>query len=470
MALFAIAVTFAAIGFGSYEGAAALVMSAPLILANIENSDDAKQKRSQLWDRMNEMIQLRKSEKRDFTDDEKKEYDQLKSDFDILSSRVKELEEDEKRALIMAGNKSKYSAKEKEARELSKYSLTRAIRLEMDKRQLDGLEGEMHQEAVKEMREANTGKDIQGIGVPDIMFRTIAETRQNTVTGDSGNAGGHYVPTIKSGLITALRPRLVLATLGAQTLGGLSGNVDFPKMAAVTSGWKTEVDDADASKPASSVVSMSPKRLTSLLSYSRQLLIQSSPDVNAFLVQDLLRSISQNVELAAINGASTGEDPTGIINTASIGDVDGNTNGAAPTWAHIVKLEEEVSVNDADIESLAYLTNTKVRSKLKQTTKTSEQGGFVWEPGDAPLNGYKVGVTNLVPSNLEKGGSGEACSAIIFGNFNDLVIGNWGGMDIIVDPYTNKKAGVVEIAANTYWDVGVLRVESFAAMKDALTV
>ncbi len=438
-------------------------------LDDLKTVHDAKQELSDVDTKMTEMRDLCDKEKRSFTDEERSKYNEHMEDLRKINRHLEQLEAEKERRLIMAANKGKQSSEEKEEKELSKYNLLRAIRFKIDEKTPDGLEGEMHQEAIKEMREANTGKSIEGIGIPNIIFGNIAKrSTPNTVTGGGGNQGGDLVPTVKSGLLGALRSRLVLATLGAQTMGGLQGNIDFPKMTAVSSGWKSETADADASTPTSSVISMSPHRLTSILGYSRQLLLQASSDVEAYLINDLLRSIAQNVELAAINGEGDNNVPEGILETDNIGDVEGGTNGLIPTFGHIVDLETKVSVEDADVGSLAYLTNSKVRGKLKQTLKDSGVAGYVWEKGDE-LNGYRAGVTNLVPSDLEKGSSGENCSAIIFGNFNDLIIGNWGGMDIVVDPYTAKKKGVVEIAANTYWDSAVLRTESFAAMLDALT-
>jgi len=81
------------------------------------------------------------------------------------------------------------------------------------------------------------------------------------------------------------------------------------------------------------------------------------------------------------------------------------------------------------------------------------------------LNGYQVGVTNLVPSNLEKGTSDDL-SAAIFGNFNDLVYGMWGGLEILNDPYTQARKGVTRLVLNMYADVAVLRAKSFAAVQD----
>ena len=85
-----------------------------------------------------------------------------------------------------------------------------------------------------------------------------------------------------------------------------------------------------------------------------------------------------------------------------------------------------------------------------------------------PLNGFSVGYSNHVPSNLTKG-SGTDLSALIFGNFNDLVIGQWGGMDILVNPFTKGKEGITELIATMYTDVAVLRPQSFAAILDIIT-
>jgi HK97 family phage major capsid protein len=150
--------------------------------------------------------------------------------------------------------------------------------------------------------------------------------------------------------------------------------------------------------------------------------------------------------------------------------VAGGTNGAAPTWDHIVKLETEVAVDNADIGALAYMTNPKVRGKLKATPRTATYGDImVWEGNDTPLNGYPAYVTNQVRSDLTKGTSSGVCSAIFFGNWNDLLIGMWGALDILVDPYSNSTSGTVRVVAFQDVDIAVRHPESFAAMLDALT-
>ena len=146
-------------------------------------------------------------------------------------------------------------------------------------------------------------------------------------------------------------------------------------------------------------------------------------------------------------------------------------NGLAPTWQNIIDLETAVATANADVGNMGYLVNAKTRGKLKSTQKfTGTNGMPVWDAGGAPLNGYQAAVTNAVPSNLTKGTSSGVASAIIFGNFADLMIGMWGTTDLMRDPYANSTSGGVRIIALQDVDVQVRNVESFATMVDALTV
>lgn len=309
------------------------------------------------------------------------------------------------------------------------------------------------------------GKEVRGIMVPfDVLQRDL-------VVG-TASAGGNLVATnlLSGNFIDLLRNAMVLPGLGAQMLTGLVGNIAIPKQSgAATAYWVAESAAVTESQQTFAQVPMSPKTVGALTDLSRKLLKQSSVDVEAMVQRDLATILGLAIQSTAINGGGSNE-PTGILQTAGIGDVAGGTNGAAPTWAHIVELETDVSVANADIGSLAYLTNAKVRGKLKNTEQFSSTNGMpVWQNGDTPLNGYRAAVTNAVPSNLTKGTASGTCSAIIFGNFADLLIGMWGGLDILVDPYTGGAAGNVRIIVHQDVDVAVRHAESFSAMQDALT-
>ena len=469
MAIFAIAITFAAIGLGAYEGAAAIVMTPPLILASIETSSDAKQKRAEIWEFMEGMVQKRKEEKRDWTEDEQTKYDNHRSNFDKLTKHIETLEADEKRAAIMAGKAAKQQRQGQDEKDLAKFSLARLIQLQVQGRSLDGIEAEMHQEAENEARKS--GVSLSGVGVPNIAIDSImkrgAQTSLNATGGSGGDQGGMLVPTSTSGLIMALRPMLVLSQLGVNMMGGLVGNLDFVKGTSTVASWNTETGEAANTNVATSKISMSPKRLAAYTEIYKQLMVQTPENIEQKIMGDLLRAVAQAVEAAAINGADGGHDPTGILNVSGIGSVEGGAQGGAPTWDHLVALEKEVAIDNALMGRLAYLTNHKVKAKLKTTKMDTGSGLFVWPQNENNINGYPVGVSNLVPSNLEK--TATDLSAIIFGDWSELMIGQWGGLDLIVDPYSGAKNNKIVITTNSFWDVQTLWPEKFAAMTDVIT-
>lgn len=452
-------------------GIAAMMLSAPLILANIETSDDAKSKRSKLYDKMQEMLDLRKTEKRSFSDDEQTSYNQLKTDFDTLTGHIKELEDDEKRALVMAGNQARQSAKEKEEREIGKYSVKRMLEFAISGKHPDGLEGEMHQEAVLEARSANVG--LSGIGIPNYVIGAIAKramsaTQQTSAVGDQG---GMLVPIEKSGLLFALRPLLVMDQLGANFMGGLVGNLDFVRGSSTVAAWGTEIHTAAETNVVTSKITMAPNRLAAFTEIYKQLMVQTPENIEQKVIGDILRAVAQEVERAAINGSASNNQPRGILNTSGIGSTVGGADGLAPGWTHIVDLETKVNIANALMGSLAYLTNAKVKGVLKTTKVDDGSGVFVWPQNSNELNGYKAAVSNLVPSTLTKGSAGGVgvCSAIVFGDWSELMIGQWGGLDLIVDPYSGAKNNKIIITTNSFWDVATTWPEKFAAMLDART-
>jgi len=300
--------------------------------------------------------------------------------------------------------------------------------------------------------------------------------RDMTVGTDS--QGGYLVATdlLGANFIDMLRNRMMTVRLGATVLSGLVGDVAIPKQTGgATAYWLSEGGAPTESTPEIAQVTMSPKTVGAFTDLSRKLIKQSSIDAEIFVRRDLAATLGLAIDLAGINGSGASNQPRGILNTTGIGVVAGGTNGLAPSYSHIVDLESEIAIDNADVDRLGYLTNTKVRSKLKQTEKASNTAKYVWEndpqvrPGYGMLNGYPAGASNQVPSDLNKGASTGVCSAVIFANWAELVYGMWGALDILVDPYTHSTSGTVRVVALQDVDVAIRHAESFAAMKDALT-
>lgn len=310
------------------------------------------------------------------------------------------------------------------------------------------------------------GKQARGIMLPHDVLRA-----SDLVKG-TANKGGNLVATelLSGSFIDMLRNAMVLDSMGVVTLTGLVGDIAIPKQTgAATAYWVAEDGSPTASGQTVGQVTMSPKTVGAYTDISRKLLLQSSIDVEGMVQSDLARVLGLAIQQAAINGSGTSNQPKGILGGHVVNPtILGGTNGAAPTWEHIVGLETAVSVANADVGTLAYLTNAKVRGKLKTTSKVSGQNGFIWENGDTPLNGYRAAVTNAMPSNITKG-TATNCSAAIFGNWADLVIGMWGSLDLTVDTITLGTSGAVRVIALQDVDIAVRNAESFATFADILT-
>lgn len=474
----AVAIPFAASFFdsGSIEqilAGSAIGLAVLPVFGKLETSLQIKEARGVLYQKMTDMNNLVKTEKRDFTADEQTQYDEYASKFDELKVKLSRIEADERRAAEMAGAFAADSGKEKEAKEVRSYSILRAIKLKAEGRSLDGIEGEMHQEAEREAREY--GLNITGFGIPNKVLAAKTEQRM-TATGQTsaaGDQGGMLVPTEKEGLIMALRPMLVLSKLGAKTFGGMIGNLDLVRGSSTTVAWEGEVADANETDVATSKVSVQPRRLAAFTKIAKQLLLQTSPGLESDVMNDMLLAIAQAVELAAINGAGSGSNqPLGILNTSGIGSVVGGASGLAPTYAHITELESKIELANAMRDNIAYLTNPKVKKTLKNTKIDAGSGLFVWPQTSSELNGYPAAVSNLVPSNLTKVNGEttiENLSAIIMGDFSQLHIYNWGGLDVTVDPYTLAGNAQIKLTVNSFWDTLLKHPAAFAAMVDAIT-
>ena len=309
------------------------------------------------------------------------------------------------------------------------------------------------------------GKAARGFFMP-------SDVQKRDLVVSTPTAGGNLVATdlLSGSFIDMLRNAMVLDGLGVRMLTGLVGNVAIPKQTGgSTIYWVSENTPPTESQQSIGQVLMSPKTAGGFTDISRTLLNQSSLDVENFVLNDLATNLGLGIQQAAISGSGASNQPSGLL-TRIAASVFGGANGLAPTWQNIIDLETAVATANADVGNMGYLVNAKTRGKLKSTQKfTGTNGQPVWDAGNAPLNGYQAAVTNAVPSNLTKGSSAGVASALIFGNFADLMIGMWGTTDLMRDPYANSTSGGVRIIALQDVDVQVRNIESFSTMVDALT-
>ena len=294
------------------------------------------------------------------------------------------------------------------------------------------------------------GKDAQGIMLPAEVLsnwgkRDINSSDDSTLISEDYRGGD---------FIDVLRNESSVMQAGATMLRGLQGNVVIPKKTAASSaGWiATEGAAASESEFTSGSVTMSPKVIGAFTDATRLLLQQSSLDVENLIRDDLTKSIATAIDLGALAGSGSSGQPTGIANTSGI-----NTTtfaAANPTWAEIVAMESAVANDNALNGSLAYICRPADFGTLKTTEKASGTAQFVVSP-DNTMNGY-----NVIRSNQVTSGD------FYFGNFADLLIGMYGGLDITVDPYALSTSGGVRIVALQTVDVAVRHAVSFCKSSD----
>lgn len=355
------------------------------------------------------------------------------------------------------------------------YSLLAAMRSAMlNQGRVDGLEGEVSAEIAR-----RSERTPQGFFMPlDLDLRGFAggrESRANDVTTTTG-AGAVQTITAYGRFIELLRSRVLLQTLGATIVSGLVGKLSVPKQTGgATVAWVDEGTAPAKSNATIGQVPLEPKSIAAYTGYSRKLLLQTAMDVEAFILADIARSVAIGIDKAGFNGSGVDPEPEGVLQNSSVPTVALGTNGDVPTFAKFVEMETTVAISNADLGDLAYVTTPTARGKMKSTLQDDNVlGRYLWAPMmngvriEGEVNGYPAWATNHLPSDLTKA-SGSALSAAIFGNWNDVLIGLWGGLDILVNPYSEGSAGNVLVHAFQDADVALRHAESFAKIVDMVT-
>ena len=422
-------------------------------------------------------------ENRDMTEEEKTSYAAEKKDADRLEVQIKEAQEIERQRAGIPKDQPKVTVQRGDlqpvqdpnigmvGKEIQQYSLVRAIRAAANRDWNGaGLEKEASDTVAKKL-----GKDPQSFFVPydwlSASERDLLTEKRDLTIGVAAQ-GGYLKATdlLVQNFIELLRNKMVIQNAGAWVLTGLVGDIAIPRQSGgATSYWVAESGAPTESDQTLEQVALNPKTVGAYTDISRKLLLQSSIDVEAFVRNDLAAALALAIDYASLHGSGASNQPKGVQNQTGVAIVDIATDGGDPTWAHIINLETEIAQDNADVGALVYITNAKVRGKLKQTEKATNTAQFVWgELGNTPVNGYRALVTNQVLSNLTKG-TGTLLSAIFFGNWRDLIIGQWGTLDILVDPYTGGASGTVRVIAFQDVDVAVRHGESFSMVVDAVT-
>lgn len=344
--------------------------------------------------------------------------------------------------------------------EAQKYSVARAI-LVAAGHEKSGIEAEISQTLGQKL--GRPGRSSSSIFVPSTL-----RPQQSGLDTRTNSAGSYLVGTKVPDLIQALRAQIRCVQLGATFISGLSSNVAFAVETTATSAtWVSENSGVDVGDTdlVFGTRGMYPKTLQSTTSFSRQVLAQNSIDLERRIRMDLMKSHSIAIDAAAINGSGLLGSPIGLLKIQNLPTVSVATNGGPVTYAAICDLERTIADANADYPGLGFLTTPLLRSRLRQTFKNGVGSAPVWNDAVGPL-GYRGEVSTAVPSTLVKGSSGAVCHAIVCGNFSEMIIGEFGALEIIVDQFTAKKTGMIQITSFGLVDILIRQPAAFAVIVD----
>ena len=335
------------------------------------------------------------------------------------------------------------------AQESRRFSFLRAINYLANPTDRSAREAAAFEIEASDAAAAKLGRQSRGITIPQDVLR-------RDLNVGTASAGGNLVATdLDAGsFIDLLRNASALDQAGATVLTGLTGNVAIPRQSgAGTAYWVAESGAPTESQQTVDQVSLTPKTVAAFTDYSRRLMLQSSIDVENMIRTDLATVLALKIDLAGLYGTGSNSEPLGLKLTTGVGSED--FAAATPTFAEVVALESDVATANALAGSPVYLMNAAMRGGLKTKAKDTGSGLFVME-GDL-VNGYRGVLSNQVASG-----------DLWFGNFADLIIGYFSGLDLMVDPYTHSTSGTVRVVAMQDVDIAVRHPESFSRGNDTL--
>lgn len=405
-----------------------------------------------LLERMKALTDKATAEKRDLTDEESAEFDGYKKEFDSLERTLNANDVTQRVQGVIANLEKPVNSPIRAElgltdKELKRYSLSRALLSTMPGSGIDaGYERELSQEVEKQY-----GRSANGIYIPHDILTAKRDMNVATPTAGGNLVATNYMP---GSFIELLRARALMMQLGVQTLDGLVGNVAISKQTgASTAYWVAEGGDTTQSDVTIGMINMSPKTITGKTATTRQLLMQSNPSVDALLMNDLSKVLGLGIDKAIISGTGTSNQPRGILNTSGIGSVSCTAANGGFSFANAVKFETALETANYDASTCSYVMTPSIKGTAKSTEKVTGASVMVFENNE--VNGYSAYSTMQMNANT-----------VLFGDFSEVILGLWGGLDLMLDPYAKADSAGLVVRAFQSVDIAIRHAAAFAASTD----
>lgn len=355
--------------------------------------------RNQTNEKLNSLINTAEKETRKLNEDENNEFVKLTDEIRDLNNQIKNKEEI--KPIIMEN-----------------FSLLKTIDNVVNKRAQNDAVQELINLGKEELRKS--GQTANG----DVVIPM--ELRADVVA-----ASGAAIAKDTTDLVTALKSNLVALKAGANYMGGLTGNVGIPTYTGTTVAWAGEVAAANDGGGALAEIMLKPKRLTAYVDISKQFLMQESADAERILREEIAQAIATKLE-ATIFGTAAGSDtqPAGLL------------NGVVADIVALDAVEVDEALDLKNVQNKVYILSPSAKAAYR--TAEIVTGVPAYQNGE--IDGYPAYVTTAVPAK-----------GMVAGDFSDLVIAQWGGLDITVDPYSQATNGKVRLVINAYFDAAKRR-------------
>ena len=411
------------------------------------NLNEMKAVRGKHADRYEELVNLAEAENRDWTNNEQEEADLCKREVERLDGKIERRQAHED---MIARQAQMGGTSVSEAKEINKinrsFSLSRAVQAASFGKALEGAEAEWSQEAAKEYQ--MRGLQMSGqIGIPaSALYRAGGRDDFQAGSGD----GSGFVATTVPGVIDALRTPTMAERIGVTTINNATGNLKFPRVSAKAAGTEeTEVSADAASGLELDEVTLSPIRVAANTKYSKQLILQGGAQVDAMISRELAAGINETIDKAvfAKAAASAGE----IVDKAD----------AALTSADVYAMQKAVLAAGGDLARCAYVVGPTAMTIIKGEAAVSNVSALV---NNNSLDGYP---TFYTPNLIDADAGGDGLGTLLFGDFAlGLVMAFFGGIDLLVDPYSNAGTAQIALHVNKFYDVDVRQADAIAYTKD----
>ena len=414
------------------------------------NLNEMKATRAKHADRFEELVNLAETENRDWTNNEQEEADLCKREVERLDSKIERRQAHEDMISRQAQMGGTSVSEVKEINKINRsFSLSRAVQAASFGKALEGAEAEWSQEAAKEYQ--MRGLQMSGqIGIPaSALYRAGGADDFQATSGD----GSGFVATSVPGVIDALRTPTMAERVGVTTINNATGNLKFPRVSAKAAGTEPDTPDNEVGTDANSglqldELTLSPIRVAAKTKYSKQLILQGGAQVDAMIARELSEGINETIDQAVFAKAA-----------ASAGDITDKA-GASVSAADLYAMEKAVLQAGGDLSRCAFVASPTAMQILKSEAAVTSVSALI--EGNS-IDGYRTEYTpNLVDADTV-----GTTGAVLFGDFSlGMLLAFFGGIDLLVDPYSNAGTAQIALHVNKFYDTDVRQAGALSYLKD----